>query len=87
MVITTDTGDTVAVLNVPAGEQNITSMIETIIKEHECADSAKLEFNSEDKNIVDSLEAYIFAVETETDGDIDLRDYYIQATASYNVQN
>lgn len=83
LVITSEDGGVVAVLNVPAGLCDITPKLEQIINEHECSETSKIE----NKEVISHMEAVAFTADIVMDGDDEVRDYWIEATANYTIQS
>jgi hypothetical protein len=79
VITTSDEGRVVAIINCRI-DGDITKQVELAIKEHEAADSAKVE----SKDVLDGLDALSFTAEITTDdGEIEVNDYTIEVAATY----
>ena len=79
VITTSDESRVVAIINCPI-DGDITKQVELAIKEHEAAESVKVE----SQDVLDNLDALVFTAEITTDdGEIEVRDYTIEIAATY----
>ncbi|MCA6372196.1 MAG: hypothetical protein IM631_12525 [Cytophagales bacterium] len=79
VITTSDESRVVAIINCKV-DGDITKQVELAIKEHEAADSVKVE----SQDVLDGLDPLCFTAEITTDdGDIEVNEYTIEIAATY----
>jgi hypothetical protein len=80
-VITTDSGEVVAVVECKAGQQDLTAQISKAISEHECADNVQINKTEGNFEFLEPVELFVTVLDEE--GNEDDKSFYIELTATY----
>lgn len=82
-VVTNESGEIVAVICIPNGEGDITKQLEQAVKEHECAESAKLVLSKDLTDSVFEIDGVSFTASIVEAEDVYKKKYHIEMTATY----